>query len=339
MLVQLKHDAPGLYRYGDSAGSAQLVKELGDVDARRLLALALTLGDGDVQRVAKRLMQSLDPEPQDLEELLSQLPIEAAEETQQYLDSGAPPPPSDGGEEVRCFFRFREPARATSYAEPSHDRTPVTVECERCGRRLRIRSGLAGRTGECPACGHLITIPGLGESASPSPDRRARDAQRRAHPPPGLSEPIAPEGVTAGGGPGPAVGSARPQPNRKVRFWVGLCGSLYKALGIYVVVVGLAGAAIMRDQLPLPEGTVERGAFLVGFLVGLLICCGLLWTLGSAVSKGSSGAVAAAFGQTVFAVLVVFCCGFSAVSPAVVLFAVCSLFVFIVALIHRKHFD
>ena len=36
---------------------------------------------------------------------------------------------------------------------------PITVTCEGCGKKLRVKDELAGRKGKCPACGTVLVIP------------------------------------------------------------------------------------------------------------------------------------------------------------------------------------
>ena len=68
----LKHDAEFLYRYDNLASSVDFFNSLSLDDRKKLIYLALTEGDKDVQNVAHYLMQKLSLVPRNMEELLAQ---------------------------------------------------------------------------------------------------------------------------------------------------------------------------------------------------------------------------------------------------------------------------
>ena len=85
MLSRLKYDAEFLYRYGSLASSVDLFDSLSLDDKKRLIYLALTEGDKDVQNVAHCLMQKLSRAPQNFEELLAQISPEDRTELEEFL--------------------------------------------------------------------------------------------------------------------------------------------------------------------------------------------------------------------------------------------------------------
>ena len=54
------------------------------------------------------------------------------------------------------------PPRKPKASAPSAD-DPIKVECDACGRQLKVKAKLAGRKGKCPDCGSSITVPDLVE--------------------------------------------------------------------------------------------------------------------------------------------------------------------------------
>ena len=48
---------------------------------------------------------------------------------------------------------------------------PIEVTCRKCGRILRVKESMAGKSGKCPKCGNLIRVPqpvGIDETAGPT---------------------------------------------------------------------------------------------------------------------------------------------------------------------------
>src|SRR5688500_8475100 len=43
----------------------------------------------------------------------------------------------------------------------------IAFDCGNCGRKLRVKDDFAGRTGQCPACGHTMDISGDSSEAAP----------------------------------------------------------------------------------------------------------------------------------------------------------------------------
>lgn len=83
MLSNLRRDAEFLYRYGSPGSSVDLFQSLSLDDRKRLIYLALTESDNDVQNVARYLMQNFSSAPQNPAELLAQMsPEDKAELTE-----------------------------------------------------------------------------------------------------------------------------------------------------------------------------------------------------------------------------------------------------------------
>ncbi len=76
MLSYFKSDAESLYRKGQPGVSINLFRKLTGVDQKKLLCLALIIGDNDIENVAKYLMQKFDLTSRSIEELLAQMPAE-----------------------------------------------------------------------------------------------------------------------------------------------------------------------------------------------------------------------------------------------------------------------
>ncbi len=54
---------------------------------------------------------------------------------------------------------------------------PISFTCKACGRPLRVKDSLAGRTGKCPGCGNSILVPDdrARPAEPPARDRRQDD--------------------------------------------------------------------------------------------------------------------------------------------------------------------
>jgi len=86
MLSRLKHDSEFLYQYGSPGSSVDFFNSLSLDDRKRLIYLALTEGDKDVQNVAHYLMQKLSPVPRNLKELFAQLTPEDKTEFEKLME-------------------------------------------------------------------------------------------------------------------------------------------------------------------------------------------------------------------------------------------------------------
>jgi hypothetical protein len=84
MLTSLEYEAQFLYQYGNLSSSLDLFDQLSDCDKKRLIALALTEGNSDVQNVARCLLAKLNPRPANLNALLSQMSPEDRAEAETY---------------------------------------------------------------------------------------------------------------------------------------------------------------------------------------------------------------------------------------------------------------
>ncbi len=46
---------------------------------------------------------------------------------------------------------------------------PIPITCDHCGKSMQVPERMAGRTGKCPGCGHLVKIPAAPPAAGPAP--------------------------------------------------------------------------------------------------------------------------------------------------------------------------
>src|SRR5262245_16818662 len=49
---------------------------------------------------------------------------------------------------------------------------PIDVQCEDCGKKLRLRDDLAGKRIKCPGCGEALTVPAMLEEIEDEPAPR-----------------------------------------------------------------------------------------------------------------------------------------------------------------------
>lgn len=86
MLSRLKQEAAFLYRYGNLASLDDFFNNLSLDDKKRLIYLALTEGDKDIQNVANYFLKKLSPVPRNLKELLAQMSSEDKGELAELME-------------------------------------------------------------------------------------------------------------------------------------------------------------------------------------------------------------------------------------------------------------
>jgi ribosomal protein S27E len=62
---------------------------------------------------------------------------------------------------IGFFLRRRIPARTVSAGSTDQPakQVSVLVTCPECEKKLKIKTGLAGKKVKCPACGKLVLVP------------------------------------------------------------------------------------------------------------------------------------------------------------------------------------
>jgi len=265
----------------------QILKDLrlDDVRAKRLLEAAMgACENADTKQLIRNALQDL---AWDWKATLARL-----------ARSG--PSALSGGLLVRLSSDFKLVSIARMAAEPKHAAllrtTPPRVEgqpspaelpkewsflCPGCGAELQAEEGMAGKTGECGACGKTVVVPAprpvQREPAQPAvsaarqpPSPAAASAAQRPVPSAGLRPP------PAAGSPGPAPGSPTPAaarpgqtrtaaqvpaPENRPPFDAARCRQLLAAKGrkpdLVETDIRLIGAAA-AGQAQFPEAMVQE---------------------------------------------------------------------------------
>lgn len=182
----------------------------------------------------------------------------------------------------------------------------ITVSC-RCGKKLAVRDELAGRKGKCPACGSVLSIPGLPSPAPPSagdpPPAAPKTPPAKPAAAPAKPAPVpaaAPEAKTKSrivfpppekAGKGSAAGAAKPAKTCHN------CGAPVKAQEIFCVKCGVSLETRETSKLVgkkevsvgFNRGPVESPWKRRGILAAVLLAPVLLGLVWHSMSEASAG--------------------------------------------------